>query len=141
MPTDNINHPAHYNSHESGVECIEIVRYLPYSLGNAIKYIWRAGLKSENKLEDYKKAVWYLQDCQNCQKSDFSGFKANKFTNINLEKFIDNSVTSDYLSFLIEEIYQQSIDDVGLNLGSILNNIIFDLNNDIKELECQQPTS
>ena len=138
MPTDNINHPAHYNSHESGVECIEIVRYLPYSLGNAIKYLWRAGLKTENKLEDYKKAVRYLQDCQ---KSDFSGFKANKFTNINLERFIDNIVTSDYLSCLIEEIYQQSIDDAGLNLSSIFGDIIYDLNNDIKELECQPSTN
>ena len=58
---DPVNHPAHYTSHPSGVECIEITRWMNFNLGNAIKYIWRAGNKG-NALEDLKKARWYLDD-------------------------------------------------------------------------------
>lgn len=58
--TDNINNPKHYNSHPSGIECIQVVEHMPYCLGNAIKYIWRAGLKG-NPEEDLKKAIWYIQ--------------------------------------------------------------------------------
>ena len=52
--------PAHYRSHASGVECIEITRNLPFDIGNAVKYVWRADLK--NGVEDYRKASWYLLD-------------------------------------------------------------------------------
>ena len=55
-----VNHPPHYNAHPSGVECITIVEHYNFNIGNAIKYIWRAGLKSANPIEDLKKAVWYL---------------------------------------------------------------------------------
>lgn len=57
--SDNIN-PSHYKSHPSGVECIEITEHMNFNLGNAIKYIWRAGLKDEYPEEDLKKALWYL---------------------------------------------------------------------------------
>lgn len=58
-----VNHPRHYTSHPSGIECIEIVRHMNFNLGNAIKYLWRAGLKSEaSYVEDLKKAVWYIED-------------------------------------------------------------------------------
>lgn len=55
---DPVNHPAHYNAHPSGVECITITEHMNFTLGNAIKYIWRADLKGGT--EDLKKAVWYL---------------------------------------------------------------------------------
>jgi hypothetical protein len=58
---DVVNHPKHYTSHPSGVECIEITRHMGYNLGNAIKYIWRCDLKRD-AIEDLKKAIWYLQD-------------------------------------------------------------------------------
>lgn len=57
---DNIN-PSHYKSHPSGVECITITEHMNFCLGNAFKYIWRAGLKSESAVEDLKKAIWYIQ--------------------------------------------------------------------------------
>lgn len=56
---DNVNHPPHYKSHPSGVECIQITEHLNFCLGNAVKYIWRAGLKKD-AVEDLKKAVWYI---------------------------------------------------------------------------------
>lgn len=58
-----INHPKHYNDHPSGVECIVIVRHMPFNTGNVFKYLWRAGLKNAAAtLEDHKKARWYLDD-------------------------------------------------------------------------------
>jgi hypothetical protein len=60
---DSVNHPDHYNLHPSGIECIEIVRHMNFNLGNAMKYIWRCGLKDNiTDLEDLKKARWYLDD-------------------------------------------------------------------------------
>ena len=66
---DNVNHPSHYTSHPSGIECIEIARHYCFSIGNAIKYLWRAGLKKDagledkqKEIEDLKKAIWYIND-------------------------------------------------------------------------------
>jgi hypothetical protein len=56
---DPVNHPRHYVNHPSGVECIQITEHMNFCLGNATKYIWRAGLKGDS-VEDLKKAVWYL---------------------------------------------------------------------------------
>ncbi len=42
---NSVDHPPHYNSHPSGVECIEITEHYNFCVGNAIKYVWRAGLK------------------------------------------------------------------------------------------------
>ena len=60
---DVVNHPKHYCRHPSGIECIEITRHHDFAVGNAIKYLWRAGLKdSDNEIQDLKKAIWYIQD-------------------------------------------------------------------------------
>lgn len=57
---DPVNHPKHYTEHPSGIECIEVTRHFNFCLGNAIKYIWRAGLKGD-AVEDLRKAMWYIQ--------------------------------------------------------------------------------
>lgn len=69
MENDNVNHPKHYTSHPSGIECIEITRHYCFSIGNAIKYLWRAGLKTEGgmtdkakEIQDLEKAIWYIKD-------------------------------------------------------------------------------
>lgn len=80
---DNVNHPKHYNTNnpvikvkcncgeivEVTVECIDIIRNMPTWKGNAIKYLWREGLKEDSsmstidkEIEDLKKAVWYIND-------------------------------------------------------------------------------
>jgi hypothetical protein len=66
---DMVNHPQHYTSDPSGVEAIEITRHRNFNVGNAIKYLWRAGLKQdpgkdvlEKQLEDLRKAVFYIND-------------------------------------------------------------------------------
>jgi len=61
MSDDNVNHPAHYTQHPSGIECIEITRHMGFNLGNAMKYIWRADLKAK-AIEDLEKAIFYIQD-------------------------------------------------------------------------------
>lgn len=58
---DVVNHPSHYTTHPSGVECIQIVEHMPFNLGNAVKYVWRAGLKSADPIRDLEKAKWYVQ--------------------------------------------------------------------------------
>ncbi len=57
--TDHVNHPPHYTSHPSGVECIQITEHMGFCLGNVMKYVWRAGQKHD-PLEDLQKARWYL---------------------------------------------------------------------------------
>ena len=59
--SDPVNHPKHYCSHPSGVECIQITRHMNFCLGNAIKYIWRADEKGK-AIEDLDKAIFYLQE-------------------------------------------------------------------------------
>lgn len=64
-----IDHSKYYNSHPSGVECINVARHYNFNIGCVIKYLWRCGLKSEpgmaddrKALEDLEKAKWYLED-------------------------------------------------------------------------------
>ena len=65
---DPVNHPSHYTSDPSGIECIQITRHRNFNIGNAIKYLWRAGLKAPNgeqavkHIEDLRKAVFYIED-------------------------------------------------------------------------------
>jgi Protein of unknwon function (DUF3310) len=58
MSDDAVNHPKHYTSHPSGIECIVVAEHMNFCIGNAMKYIWRASLK--NGLEDLRKARWYI---------------------------------------------------------------------------------
>jgi hypothetical protein len=56
---DPVNHPAHYTSHPSGIECIQVTEHMNFNLGNAVKYIWRAWEKGAT-VQDLQKARWYL---------------------------------------------------------------------------------
>lgn len=68
---ERVEHPTHYSYLKKlcGVEVIDITRHMDFDLGNAIKYILRAGHKTEEgydnrskTIEDLKKAVWYIND-------------------------------------------------------------------------------
>jgi hypothetical protein len=56
---DSVNHPAHYKV--GGIETIDFIeaKKLNYNIGNVVKYLTRADHKG-NKLEDLRKAQWYL---------------------------------------------------------------------------------
>lgn len=58
---DTVNAPSWYREHPSGVECITITEHFNFNLGNAIKYLWRAGLKTDDPIRDLEKAAWYVQ--------------------------------------------------------------------------------
>lgn len=59
---DPVNYPAHYTSHPSGIECIQITEYMDFLTGNAMKYLWRHDSKSpDGGIEDLKKAKWYIE--------------------------------------------------------------------------------
>jgi len=83
MEIDNVNHPLHYTTNcptvkvkckcgeiiDFPIECINVIRNMPAWKGNAIKYLWRAGLKKEEGLsdkektiEDLNKAIWYINN-------------------------------------------------------------------------------
>ena len=58
---DNVNHPSHYN--HGKIEVIDFIedQHLGFHLGNAVKYISRAGRKDPARnVEDLRKAAWYL---------------------------------------------------------------------------------
>lgn len=68
---ERVNHPDHYTwlKDKCGIEVIDIVRHMDFCLGNAIKYILRAGHKEEmgmksnvKEIEDLEKAIWYIKD-------------------------------------------------------------------------------
>lgn len=62
MQEDKVNHPKHYTNHPSGIECIEITQHHDFCVGNAIKYLWRAGIKdTTTEIEDLRKAIWYIE--------------------------------------------------------------------------------
>jgi hypothetical protein len=65
--SSDVNHPKHYSSHPSGIECIQITEHCNFNVGNTIKYLWRAGIKTEEgkspadkQIEDLQKAAWYI---------------------------------------------------------------------------------
>lgn len=58
----NVNHPEHYTCHPSGIECIVIAQHHNFNVGNAIKYLWRCGLKKgESEEKDLMKAHKYIE--------------------------------------------------------------------------------
>ena len=68
---DSVNHPGHYNT--GSVEVIDYIedQKLSFHLGNAIKYISRAGKKdSARTVEDLEKAVWYINRYINLLRSE-----------------------------------------------------------------------
>lgn len=71
LTEDKVNSPSHYTWLKKlvGIEVIDITRHMDFDLGNAIKYILRAGHKTEDgysdkekMIEDLKKAIWYIND-------------------------------------------------------------------------------
>ena len=59
---DQVNHPKHYT--DGRIEVIEYIedKNLGFCLGNAIKYISRAGKKEKDKeIQDLRKAMWYIE--------------------------------------------------------------------------------
>lgn len=57
-----VKHPAHYNRHPAGVECITVIEPMSFNVGTAIKHLWRAGLKpGADHVTDLRKAITYIE--------------------------------------------------------------------------------
>ena len=57
---ENVYFPAHYLGFSNGAEVIDITEHLNFNLGNAVKYVCRAGKKTKDPMEDLEKAAWYI---------------------------------------------------------------------------------
>lgn len=71
VKVDMVNHPSHYTwlKEKCGIEVIDITRHLDFCIGNAVKYLLRAGYKTEEgystiqkTVEDLQKAIFYIND-------------------------------------------------------------------------------
>lgn len=118
---DQVNHPKHYTSDPSGIECIDITRHRNFNIGNAIKYLWRAGFKEDKdrklidkQVEDLNKAVWYLID----EIHRLGGRCTVKTDSINTCLPIDNeSIINATLNYH-EKINGQDVSILGLSNGN-----------------------
>lgn len=136
---DKVNHPKHYTSDPSGIECIDITRHRNFNIGNAIKYLWRAGLKEDKdrklvdkQIEDLNKAIWYLVD----EIHRLGGRCTVKTDSINTCLPIDNeSIINATLNYH-EKINGQDVSILGLsndnsdirfNIADHLKSILLDL--------------
>ena len=118
---DQVNHPKHYTSDPSGIECIDITRHRNFNIGNAIKYLWRAGLKEDKdrklidkQVEDLNKAVWYLVD----EIHRLGGRCTVKTDSINTCLPIDNDSIIDAALNYHENINGQDVSILGLSNGN-----------------------
>ncbi len=53
-----VDHPQHYN--QLDIECIDVVEHFNFNRGSAMKYIWRAGFKGNDAIQDLEKAGWCI---------------------------------------------------------------------------------
>lgn len=118
---DQVNHPKHYTSDPSGIECIDVTRHRNFNIGNAIKYLWRAGLKEDKdrklidkQVEDLNKAVWYLVD----EIHRLGGRCTVKTDSINTCLPIDNESIIDASLNYHEKINGQDVSILGLSNGN-----------------------
>lgn len=118
---DQVNHPKYYTSDPSGIECIDVTRHRNFNIGNAIKYLWRAGFKEDKdrklidkQVEDLNKAVWYLVD----EIHRLGGRCTVKTDSINTCLPIDNeSIINATLNYH-EKINGQDVSILGLSNGN-----------------------
>lgn len=132
---DQVNHPKHYTSDPSGIECIDVTRHRNFNIGNAIKYLWRAGLKEDKdrklidkQVEDLNKAVWYLVD----EIHRLSGRCTVKTDSINTCLPIDNKSIIDAALNYHEKINGQDVSILGLSNGN--SDIRFNIADHLKSI-------
>lgn len=132
---DQVNHPKHYTSDPSGIECIDITRHRNFNIGNAIKYLWRAGLKEDKdrklidkQVEDLNKAVWYLVD----EIHRLGGRCTVKTDSINTCLPIDNESIIDAALNYHEKINGQDVSILGLSNGN--GGIRFNITDHLKSI-------
>lgn len=141
---EHVNHPKHYNSHPNGIECINVIRNYTCDIANAIKYLWRAGLKSEmgmadaeKEIEDLEKALWYIEDYRIHYIIDETSIMSHCIT-MTLQEWTDvdsyelpKSLTDRWIKeqtgHTVEEIVQSYEQHVAYTIGCLLHiGLIYD---------------
>jgi iron-sulfur cluster repair protein YtfE (RIC family) len=82
MEKESVNHPSHYGGKDNTYEAIKVIEAwdLDFCLGNVIKYLSRAGKKSDKKVEDLEKALWYLsREIENLKKKNKQDPQDNRY--------------------------------------------------------------
>ena len=132
---DQVNHPKHYTSDPSGIECINVTRHRNFNIGNAIKYLWRAGLKEDKdrklidkQVEDLNKAIWYLVD----EIHRLGGRCTVKTDSINTCLPIDNESIIDAALNYKMKVADNDVTILGLSNGN--NNIRAEINDRLKTI-------
>jgi len=132
---DQVNHPKHYTSDPSGIECIDVTRHRNFNIGNVIKYLWRAGLKEDKdrklidkQIEDLNKAVWYLVD----EIHRLGGRCTVKTDSINTCLPIDNESIIDAALNYKMKVADNDVTILGLSNGN--NNIRAEINDRLKTI-------
>jgi hypothetical protein len=133
----NINHPKHYQSHDivcecgKTLECLDIVKELPFTEGNIIKYLWR--WRDKNGLEDLFKAQFYLNNLIESQQIKQSKMKAITVDDLELTVRTTNALKSEGIDtvekillchkknnlYKIPNFGKRSFDELMLKLHSI----------------------
>ena len=136
---ESINHPSHYN--DGQIEVIDFIEDIGlgtgFNLGNAIKYLARAGKKDVGKtVEDLKKARWYIKRQADIwdKKSSFkpNNIESEKYTGIQFA--LDQKL--DYASGLAINSIYHALHEKNIELRSgHMNDALGALDHYIKALE------
>ena len=128
---EHVNHPKHYNQHPAGIECIDIIRHYTCDIANAIKYLWRAGLKpemgkedAEKEIEDLKKALWYIEDYQESTRNHSVSENTPELIDSYFEMMTDHTmseVTTGYCDQISLALF------ILLQTGIIINNVVYNV--------------
>jgi hypothetical protein len=135
-PKEQVDHPRHYNQHPSGVECIEIIEHMPCNVGNAVKYIWRFGLKtSSDPLRDLRSARWYVRReitrrerfASHPQSEDVSQWQRVALWGPLAEKIIADAKvreTADLLAFCLGDLLREDLEGLAKRLEKTIVGLV-----------------
>lgn len=99
MESENrVEHPNYYKL-SNGIEVLDVVRDLPFNIGNVVKYVIRAGRKKEaglsdkqKQIEDLEKAKFYIEDAIKQLKDNDKWIWIKFFTSI--KKILKKALTN-----------------------------------------------
>lgn len=142
MNLENIN-PNYYKNKLAQSSLIDVLNQveIDFSLGNAIKYIFRAGRKSNNTKEDYLKAIWYLHNFIKTQSMFAITNSVVEHRKVNLADiyvFVENAEISitqkEWLKDLFAFTYHKNKTDHIESLNKI-NKVITSINDFVNHME------
>ena len=106
-----IDHPEYYKT--GGIEAIDVIEdwKLDFCLGNAIKYIARAGKKSDDVKTDLEKAAWYIKrHWDSVKNGNVEQIPEQTHTKYHMEDVCEAwGITDDTLFFVMENLYSLAV--------------------------------